>query len=161
MAQVLGESLSLRRFLMLLIGIFAGIALLLGLVGVYGVIAYLVGQRRQELAIRVALGATRSEIVWLVVRRGLFLASAGVTLGLAASVALSRVLVGTLFGVSSLDPLTYVLAPALLFTVVVAASSLPALRCDPPPGNRGVEGRVRPGARRFVARAAAEPRYLR
>ena len=66
--QVLGESLSLRRFLMLLIGIFAGIALVLGLVGVYGVIAYLVGQRRQELAIRVALGATRSEIVWLVVQ---------------------------------------------------------------------------------------------
>ena len=68
MEQVLGESLSLRRFLMLLIGIFAGIALVLGLVGVYGVIAYLVGQRRQELAIRVALGATRSEIVWLVVQ---------------------------------------------------------------------------------------------
>jgi len=128
MAQVLGESLSVRRFLMLLIGLFAGIALLLGLVGVYGVIAYLVGQRRQELAIRVALGATRSEVVSLVVRQGLFLALAGVTLGLAASVALSRLLVGTLFGVSSLDPLTYVLASVLLFTVVVAASSLPALR---------------------------------
>src|SRR5688572_13989842 len=102
MNQVLGQSLSLRRFLMLLIGMFAGMALLLGVVGVYGVIAYLVGQRRQELAIRAALGAGRSAIVWLVVRRGLFMASAGVTIGLAASVALSRVLVGTLFGVSPL-----------------------------------------------------------
>lgn len=128
MEQVLGESLSLRRFLMLLIGIFAGIALMLGLVGVYGVIAYVVGQRRQELAIRVALGATQSEIVWLVARRGLLLASVGVALGLAASVALSRVLVGTLFGISPLDPLTYVVAPALLFVVVAAASSLPVLR---------------------------------
>jgi putative ABC transport system permease protein len=128
MEQVLGQSLSRRRFLMLLIGIFAAMAVLLGVLGVYGVIAYLVGQRRQELAIRAALGATRSEIVWLVARRGLLLASAGVTLGLAASLALSRVLAGTLFGVSSLDPLTYVLAPALLFTVVVAASTMPALR---------------------------------
>ena len=74
MEQVLGESLSLRRFLMLLVGIFAGIAVLLGLVGVYGVLAYLVGQRRQEIAIRAALGARRSEIVWLVARRGLVLA---------------------------------------------------------------------------------------
>jgi putative ABC transport system permease protein len=140
MEQVLGESLSLRRFLMLLIGIFAGIALLLGLVGVYGIIAYLVSQRRQELAIRVALGATRLEIVWLVLRRGVFLASAGVTLGLAASVALSRVLVGTLFGVSSLDPLTYVLASASLFTVVAVASSLPALGATRVPAIAALRG---------------------
>jgi len=140
MEQVLGESLSLRRFLMLLMGIFAGIALLLGLVGVYGVIAYLVGQRRQELAIRMALGATRSEIVSLVVVRGLFLAAAGVTLGLAISVAFSRVLAGTLFGVSALDPLTYVLAPALLFTVVMGASSLPALRATREPAIAALRG---------------------
>jgi len=126
MEQVLRESLSLRRFLMVLIGIFAGIAVLLGLVGVYGILAYLVGQRRQEIAVRLALGATRSEIVRLVASRGVVLGSVGVTLGLAASVALSRVLQGTLFGVSALDPLTYVLAPALLLVVVVAASSLPA-----------------------------------
>ena len=140
MQQVLGESLSLRRFLMLLIGIFAGIALMLGLVGVYGVIAYVVGQRRQELAIRVALGATQSEIVWLVARRGLLLASVGVALGLAASVALSRVLVGTLFGISPLDPLTYVVAPALLFVVVAAASSLPALIAGRAPSVAALRG---------------------
>jgi putative ABC transport system permease protein len=140
MEQVLGESVSLRRFLMLLIGIFAGIAVLLGLVGVYGVLAYLVGQRRQEIAIRVALGGTRSEIVWLVARRGLILASAGVTLGLAASVVLSRVIEGTLFGVSALDPLSYVLAPALLLAVVIAASSLPAWRATRVPAFVALRG---------------------
>jgi len=111
MEQVLGESMSLRRFLMVLIGMFAGIAVLLGLVGVYGVLAYLVGQRRQEIAVRLALGATRSEIVRLVASRGVVLGAVGVTLGLAASVALSRVLTGTLFGVSELDPQTTCLLP--------------------------------------------------
>ena len=123
MEQVLGESLSLRRFLMLLIGMFAGIALLLGIVGVYGVLAYLVGQQRQEIAVRVALGARRSEIVGLVARRGMVLGIAGIALGLAGSVALSRVLEGTLFRVSPLDPLTYVLATVLLLSIVAAASS--------------------------------------
>ena len=113
--QVLGESLSRRRFLMLLIGIFAAIALVLGLVGVYGVIAYLVGQRNRSLPF-VSRWVPHAQIsLWLVLSRGLFLASAGVAIGLTASVALSRVLVGTLFGVSSLDPLTYVLAPGLVY----------------------------------------------
>ena len=110
-----------------LIGILAGIAVLLGIVGVYGVLAYLVGQRRQEIA-GAALGATRWEIVWLVARRGVVLGVIGVAFGLAGSVALSRVVESTLFGVSALDPLTHVLAPALLLAVVVAASSLPAWR---------------------------------
>jgi putative ABC transport system permease protein len=128
MEQVLEDSLSLRRFLMILIGIFAVIAVLLVLVGVYGVLAYLVGQRRQEIAIRLALGSSRSQIVRLVASRGIVLGCLGVTLGLAVSVALSRVLEGTLFGVSALDPQIYVLAPVLLLVVVVAASSLPAWR---------------------------------
>jgi putative ABC transport system permease protein len=128
MEEVLGESLSLRRFLMLLIGIFAGVAVGLGLVGVYGVLAYLIGQRRSEIAIRLALGAARSEIVWLVAKRGLILACAGVTLGLAASFALSRIVESALFGVSAVDTLTYVLAPTLLLVVVIAVSSVPAWR---------------------------------
>jgi putative ABC transport system permease protein len=140
MEQVVGESLSLRRFLMLLIGVFAGLAVLLGLVGVYGVLTYLVGQRRQEIAVRVALGATRSEIVWLIAWRGVVLGSVGVTLGLAASVAFSRVVEGTLFGVSALDPLTYVLAPALLLAVIVAASSLPAWRATGVPAVAALRG---------------------
>jgi hypothetical protein len=70
MEEVLGESLALRRFLMLLIGGFAGVAVALGLVGVYGVLAYLIGQCRPEIAIRIALGAAPSEIVWFVAKRG-------------------------------------------------------------------------------------------
>jgi putative ABC transport system permease protein len=128
MEDVIGESLALRRFVMLLIGSFAGVAVALGLVGVYGVLAYLVGQRRPEIAIRMALGAARAEMVWLVAKQGVILAAAGVTLGLTASVALSRVLEGSLFGVSPVDSLTYVLASALLLLVVVAVSSLPAWR---------------------------------
>ena len=110
MEQVLGESLSLRRFLMLLIGIFAGIAVLLGLVGVYGVLAYLVGQRRQEIAIRVALGATTigDRLARRQARVGPGIWRCHARPG--RIVALSRVLEGTLFGVSALDPLTYVLA---------------------------------------------------
>jgi putative ABC transport system permease protein len=140
MEQVLGESLSLRRFLMLLIGMFAGIALVLGIVGVYGVLAYLVGQRRQEIAVRVALGARRAEIVWLVAWRGIVLGSVGVALGLAVSVALSRVLEGTLFGVSALDPPTYVLTPALVLAIIVAASSLPAWRATRVPTIAALRG---------------------
>ncbi len=136
--EVLGESLALRRFLMLLIGSFAGVAVALGLVGVYGVLAYLIGQRRPEIAIRIALGAARSEIVWLVAKRGVFLGAAGVTLGLAASVALSRVLEGSLFGVSPVDSLTYVLASTLLLLIVVAVSSLPAWRATRVPASEAL-----------------------
>ena len=128
MEQVVGQSVSLRRFLMVLIGMFAGIAVLLGLVAVYGVLSYLVGQRRQEIAVRLALGATRSEILRLVASHGVVLGSVGVGLGLAASIALSRVLEGRLFGVSALDPGIYVLAAVLHLVVVVAASALPAWR---------------------------------
>ena len=143
MDQVLGESLSLRRFLMLLIGIFAGMAVLLGLVGVYGVLAYLVGQRRQEIAIRVALGATRSEIVWLVVRRGLFLASAGVTLGLAASIGAVARPGGHAVRRQRARSSDLRSRAGAALTVVVAASSLPAWRATRVPVNRGVEGRMR------------------
>jgi len=140
MEQVLGASLSVRRFLMVLIGLFAGIAVALGLLGVYGVLAYLVGQRRQEIAVRVALGATRPEIVRLVAWHGLVLGLVGVALGLAASVAFSRILEGTLFGVSALDPLTYALAPVLLLTVVIVASSLPAWRATRVPPIAALRG---------------------
>jgi ABC-type antimicrobial peptide transport system permease subunit len=128
MHEALGQSLALRRFVMLLVTSFAGIAVVLGLVGVYGVLSYLTAQRRPEIAIRLALGAARSEIVWLVARRGLVLGSLGVTFGLATSLALSRVLEGVLFGVSPVDTATYVLAPVLLLSVVAAVSSLPAWR---------------------------------
>jgi ABC-type antimicrobial peptide transport system permease subunit len=97
-------------------------------VGVYGVLAYLVRQRRPEMAIRMALGAARSQIVGLVATQGLIMGAAGLTLRLAASVALSRVVEGSLFGVKAVDPVTYGLASALLLLVVAAAATLPAWR---------------------------------
>ena len=126
MDQTLSESLSLRRFLMILVAIFAAVALLLGTVGVYGVLAYFVGQRRQEIGIRIALGASRSGVVWLIVRQGVLLALGGVSIGMLGSFALSRTVSGLLFGVSATDPWTFSVVPALLFLVVLIASSLPA-----------------------------------
>jgi len=111
---------------MILVATFAGVAALLGTVGVYGVLAYFVGQRRREIGIRMALGASRSGVVWLIVRQGALLALAGVSIGMLGSFALSRTLSGLLFGVSATDPWTFSVVPALLLFVVLIASSLPA-----------------------------------
>jgi putative ABC transport system permease protein len=134
MEQTLSASLSTRRFLMILAIIFSGVAVVLGTVGVYGVLAYLVGQRKQELAIRAALGATRSEVIGIVVKHGVLLASIGVALGLLGSVALSRVVSGLLVGVSPTDPWTFAAVPALVISIVLTASYVSArgaARVDP------------------------------
>lgn len=127
MEEILRASFSLRRFLMTVVGLFAAASVVLSVVGVYGVLAYLAGQRTREIAVRMALGATRPEVVWLVVRQGVWLALMGIGLGLLGSVALSRVLSGLLFGVSTLDTWTYTVAPMLLILVVLAASLVPGL----------------------------------
>jgi putative ABC transport system permease protein len=126
MEQTLSESVSLRRFLMILIVTFAGVAVVLGTGGVYGVLAYFVGERRQEIGIRMALGASRSGVVRLIVRQGARLALAGIVIGIAGALALSGALSGMLFGVSPTDLWTFSVIPALLFFVVLAASFLPA-----------------------------------
>ncbi len=126
MEQTLGESVSLERFLMILVGVFAGVAVVLGTVGVYGVLAYFVSQRRQEIGTRIALGANRSQVVWLIVKQGALLALAGVGIGLLGALALSRTLSGMLFGVSTTDLWTFSVIPALLFLVVLVASGFPA-----------------------------------
>ncbi len=126
MEQTVSQSLSTRRFLTVLVGLFAAVSALMGTVGVYGVLAYFVGQRRRELAIRAVLGATQSEVIQIVVRQGLLLASLGVTIGVLGALALSRLIAGLLFGISPTDGWTFVGVPALLLIVVVAASYLPA-----------------------------------
>jgi predicted permease len=126
MEQTLSESVSLERFLMILVGVFAGMAVVLGTVGIYGVLAYFVRQRRQEIGTRIALGANRSQVVWLIVKQAALLALAGVGIGVLGSLALSRTLSGMLFGVSATDLWTFSVVPALLFLVVLAASFLPA-----------------------------------
>jgi putative ABC transport system permease protein len=128
MDQLLADSLSRSRFTMLLLGIFAAVALLLAAVGIYGLIAYSVTQRTQELGIRVALGAQRRDVLRLVLAQGTRLTLLGMAIGVFAALALSRLLATMLFGVSATDPLTYAAVAALLGFVALAACVIPARR---------------------------------
>jgi putative ABC transport system permease protein len=134
MDQLLADSLSRSRFTMLLLGIFAAVALLLAAVGIYGLIAYSVTQRTQELGIRIALGAQRRDVLRLVLAQGTRLTLLGVAIGVFAALALSRLLATLLFGVSATDPLTYAAVAALLGFAALAACVIPArraMRVDP------------------------------
>jgi ABC-type antimicrobial peptide transport system permease subunit len=113
---------------MVLLGVFAAVALALAAVGTYGVMAYLVGQGAREMGIRIALGASRGRIVGLVLRQGLTLAAAGVVVGLVGAFWLARFMATLLYGVSESDPLTFAAIPALLFIVALAAGYVPARR---------------------------------
>jgi predicted permease len=117
-----------RKSPMILLGIFAGIALLLAALGVYGVLAFAVGQRTSEIGIRVALGATRANILGLILRQGIGLIALGVLIGLAGYFALSRIIGQLLYSVAPTDPGILVLAPALLAVVALLACVLPARR---------------------------------
>ena len=128
MTALLARSVASPRFYAALFAVFALVALVLAAIGVYGVIAYLVAQRTKEIGIRMALGARRADILWLVVGRGLALALGGVTAGLAGSLATSRALAGLLFGVGPFDVATYAAAALLLVGVAVLACALPARR---------------------------------
>lgn len=128
MDDVIGASVAQPRFLTLLLGVFAGLALTLAAVGTYGILAYLVTERRHEIGIRLALGASRGGILRLVLRRGLLLSGLGLALGLAASIGLTRVLASMLFNVTPTDPATLGLVAAVIATVAAAACLLPAWR---------------------------------
>lgn len=128
MDQLLSTSISRPRFNMLLLGIFAAIALVLSAVGVYGVMSYSVVQRTHEIGIRMALGAAKSDVLRLVVGQGMRLLLVGIGLGLAAALVLTRVLTTMLFGVAPSDPTTFVLIPVLLAGVSLAACVIPARR---------------------------------
>ena len=128
MGQIIADSVAEQRFATLLLGMFAGIALLLGSVGIYGVMSYLVAERTHEMGIRMALGATRVDVMRLVLKYGLTLAAAGLVLGLIGSVALTRLLVTLLYGVSPTDPVTLGAMGALLVGVAMLACYLPARR---------------------------------
>jgi putative ABC transport system permease protein len=117
-----------RRFTMLLLGVFAFVALVLATVGIYGVIAYSTAQRTQEIGIRVALGAARSDVLRMVLSDGLRIGVIGSVIGIVAAAAMSRLLSGLLFGVSPHDPLTFVVLPAALLLVAALASLIPARR---------------------------------
>jgi ABC-type antimicrobial peptide transport system permease subunit len=116
------------RFSMLLLTVFGVLALSIAAVGVYGVMAYSVNQRTRELGIRLALGASRTSVRYLVLGRGLGMAALGIGIGLAGSLALTRLLVSQLFGVSPTDPAVLAAAVATLAVVSTAACLIPALR---------------------------------
>jgi len=122
------EDVAAPRFRTLLLGIFAAVALALALAGVYGVMAYMVSQRSTEIGLRMALGATPGSILQLVLGKGLRLALFGLAIGLAGSLALSRVLASMLFAVKATDPLTFIEVSALLLLAALVASYIPARR---------------------------------
>lgn len=126
MEEVVSRSVGSQRFNMLLIGIFASLGLLLAAVGIYGVISYSVAQRTHEIGIRMALGAKNSDVMRMIIKQGVWLAFIGVTIGLAASFALTRLMQSFLFGVSPTDPLTFVLVSLVLVLVALAACLIPA-----------------------------------
>jgi predicted permease len=130
MEQQVDESLARRRFSMVLLGVFASVALTLATIGIYGVMAYLVNQGTRELGIRIALGASRRNILNLVVRQGMALAFAGVTLGLAAAFLLVRLIQSLLFGVTATDPFTFIGISCLLATITLIACYIPARRAS-------------------------------
>jgi predicted permease len=130
MDQLLADSLSRSRFTMLLLGIFAAVALVLSAVGIYGLIAYSVTQRTQELGIRIALGAQRRDVLRLVLGQGTRLTLLGVTVGVLAALGFARLLSTLLFGVSATDPITFAGVAALLGFVALAACYIPARRAS-------------------------------
>jgi putative ABC transport system permease protein len=134
MNQIVADSISQPRFRTVLLGIFSFAAVLLACLGIYGVIAYSVTERRNEIGIRMALGAEPSDVLRLVVSHGLTLAGIGLVIGIGISLAVGRLLRSVLYGVSEVDPATYGFAIALFLLVAGLASYLPArraLRLDP------------------------------
>lgn len=128
MKQILSDSLASRRFQMLLLNFFAGVALLLAAMGIYGVMAYSVTQRTHEIGVRMALGAQRKDVLWLVIGKGLRLVFAGLGLGLAAALASTHILTSWLYGISATDPATFVGILLLLTAVALLACYFPARR---------------------------------
>jgi putative ABC transport system permease protein len=128
MDQMLSQMTSQRRFTMLLLGILAGVALILAAVGIYGVISYSVTQRTHEIGIRLALGAQASDVFRLIVGQAIILAFVGVAVGLIAAFLLTRWMHGLLYGVSATDPLTFAAISVVLTGVALGASYVPARR---------------------------------
>jgi predicted permease len=132
--DLISRSLSERRFSMVLLGIFAALALVLSSIGIYGVLSYLVGQRTHEIGIRIALGAQRRDVLKLVLGEGTKTALIGVAIGLVAALGLTRLMASVLYGVSATDPLTFVAVALVLTSVALAACYIPArraMRVDP------------------------------
>jgi len=128
MSDIVEEQVAKPRWYAILVGSFAGLALLLAAVGIYGVVAYAVGQRTNEIGIRMALGAGRADILRMVLLGGLRAPLCGVVIGLSVGALASKVLASFLYGITPLDLTTYCAAAALVVVVAVAAAYFPARR---------------------------------
>ena len=128
MGQVLYTAIARPRFVTSLLGMFAGVAVLLATIGIYGVMSYTVAQNTREIGIRLALGAQQGDVLKLVVGQGLVLTMLGVMIGLAGAFLLTRLMSNLLYGVTATDPITFVVVPALLFAVSLCACYVPASR---------------------------------
>ena len=128
MQHIVAGAVARQRFSMLLLGIFAGLALVLSAVGIYGVMSYSVAQQRREIGIRIALGAKRSDVLAMTVKNGLKLVAVGLMFGLIMALAVTRVMASLLFGISATDPATFVMIAMVLVAVAFLASYIPALR---------------------------------
>jgi putative ABC transport system permease protein len=128
MDRVIADSTTRENFNMLLLTVFAAVALVLAAVGIYGLMSYAVEQRTQEIGIRMALGAGQGNMMKLILGQGMLLAAIGIAIGLAAAYGLTRVLAGLLFGVKATDPLTFSLVAVILATVALIAAFIPARR---------------------------------
>ncbi|HEY0007020.1 MAG TPA: ABC transporter permease [Pyrinomonadaceae bacterium] len=128
MDEIVSGSVSQPRLYTMLLGIFAGLALILATIGIYGVMAYSVTQRTHEIGIRMALGARPRDVLRLIIRQGMFLALTGIFLGLLVSLALTRVMASLLYGVSATDPVTFTAISLLLALVTLVACFIPARR---------------------------------
>jgi putative ABC transport system permease protein len=128
MSDLESEATARRRFQTMLLTVFSIVAMLLAVIGVYGLVAFSVRQRTGEIGIRMALGATRSGVVTLVLWEGLTLLASGLAIGQAAAVVLTRLLTGFLYQVPAIDPVTYTLVPLLLLVGTVMACLVPGVR---------------------------------
>jgi ABC-type antimicrobial peptide transport system permease subunit len=130
LAEVVSGSVQPRRFNLILVGLFAGTAVLLAMAGMYGVMAYSVTRRTNEIGVRMAVGASQKSVLRLVLGQGLLTAVVGVFVGLIVSFAVTRTLGSLLFGISPADPLTFAVVSLLLVAVAMLASYLPARRAS-------------------------------
>jgi predicted lysophospholipase L1 biosynthesis ABC-type transport system permease subunit len=134
MEQTVADSIAQKRFSMTLLAVFAALALLLASIGIYGVLSYLVGQRTQEIGVRMALGAQRSDVLRLIMSDGARMALLGISIGIAAALGLTHLMTSMLFGVRPTDPLTFAVVTLVLGLIALLACYVPAhraMRVDP------------------------------
>ena len=134
MEEIVARSISAQRLTMLLLSVFSGLALVLSAIGIYGVISYLTGQRTHEIGVRVVLGASREDVLRMVLGQGMRMTLIGVAIGIAAAFGLTRLITKMIYGVGATDPLTFAGVAVLLSAVALCACYIPArraMRVDP------------------------------